>query len=133
MLQMESVWRSPFCPHRSYGFVQDPTTKPRSRMGPFFQVILGLDENRVKRLLGELAKPFDKGPRLDMIQYYAWAREAQRVHWIQSIDAWPTRTIFKTFEFLVYLKRVYELRNEIPQPFEDDDVALDFTDKVYRR
>ena len=36
------------------------------------------------------------------------------------------------YEFLVYMKLVYQLRDEIPQPFEGD-AALDFTNKVYRR
>ena len=129
---MESVWRSPFCPHQQYNFKACPYTRPRLRVGPFFQVILGLDQNRVRRLLGELAKPFDNGSVLDTVQYYAGAREPQRVHWIQSLAAWPSVTILKAYEFLVYMKLVYQLRDEIPQPFEGD-AALDFTNKVYRR
>ena len=60
-------------------------------------MILGLNKIRVKQVLGELAKPFDNGPTLDKIQYYAGTREVQRVHWIQSIAAWPSREIFKVF------------------------------------
>ena len=131
MLQMESVWRSPICPHRRYAFVALPHTRPRLRVGPFFQVILGLNKTRVKQLLGELAKPIDNGLTEDIIQFYAGTREPQRAHWIQSQAAWPSRTIFTVFEHLIYLKLVYQYRYEIPQPFEGDD-AMDFTDKVYR-
>ena len=33
---------------------------------------------------------------------------------------------------MIYLKLVWEYRDEIPQPFEGE-AAMDFTDKVYRR
>ena len=128
---METVWRSPLCPHRQYVFRTSPYTRPRVRVGPFFQVILGMNRIRVKQVLGELAKPFDNGPRADIIQYFGGGREAQRVHWIQSLAGWVDITIFDVFELLVYLKLVHQYRNEIPQPFEGDD-AMDFTDKVYR-
>ena len=62
---MESVWRSPICPHRLYVFNTFPHTRPRLRVGPFLQVILGFDKIRVKQILGELAKPFNNGQAVD--------------------------------------------------------------------
>ena len=129
MDMLESVWRSPICPHRQYAFRQKPYTRPRARVGPFFQVILGMDRIRVKQVLGELAKPFDNGPQADIIRYGVGGREAQRFHWIQSLAGWEDTTCYDVFELLLHMKLIHQYRHEIPHPFEGD-AAMDFTDKV---
>lgn len=103
LFDMEFMWTSPICPHKEYD-LSDPEESQRrlTRLGPFFRIILGLDQTRVKQVQGIWIGPKS---RTEFLQYRWGTREPQRCRWICRI---PDEHEERLFEFLVILKMMWE-------------------------
>ena len=111
---------------QSSQFFKVPSTRP-FRKGPFFQIILGLDRLRVKRIEGELALPLYHGQKQDWIQHYYGPTQNQRLYYVQNV---PETILEDVFQFLLILHWIS--CSDIPIPFVGQK-AVRFVSSLQKR